>query len=492
MSRPEALPLDPPAARIGRRERALWRAPLFWLTFAFFVAETVTGLGMTFTPLGVPRLPWFEAHLWTSRIFLPLFAVFLYRHLRGVGPRRVYVVMFGYWFTLFVLRFLGGNSLFLILPLSIGMLWWMFRKLTPWMRGLDPAAAGLSFVVFVLVQVTMATGIGTHFDVMLVDHPFMRHQGIFAINFLALHQWAGIGLPLVVALHLGLRRILETVPASLEWLRRVRARKLAPLLLASMFGTVWWNWNLRHHGKSHPEDFVPVEWSSVEKAEFCANCHWDEYRQWSVSLHRFGASNDLYQASVKVAIERHGESSVAYCHRCHDPTYELRAAAGALAEDSEGITCISCHRALSVPEEPRNGDLTIGMMPIAGGASGSDPDYAKRLTRSIEADSRAHRRDMNPLGPRVQICQSCHRVDLGEVGAHGVLIEDVSTDWFEGPYGKVEDNSCILCHMPRIKALPWELEEARGHKHPHHGVFGMNQSVALIESRAGIQATLAQ
>ncbi|MFN7951461.1 MAG: multiheme c-type cytochrome [bacterium] len=483
---------DPATLRIGRRERALWREPFFWLVLALFAAESVTGLAMTFLPLGIPRLGWFEIHLWVARAFVPLFAVFLYRHTRGVGGRRVYVVMFGYWLTLFVMRFLGGNSLFLILPLTIFMLWWMWRALVPWMRGLDPAAAGISYLVFVAVQITMATGIGTHLDVMLVDRPFMRHQGIFSLNFAALHQWAGILLPLLAALHLGLRRLLAAVPVSLQWLRRVRARSLAPLVLASMFGVVAWNWNLRHHAEKHPEAYEDVAWVPTEKAEFCGKCHWDEYRQWSVSLHRFAAENELYAAAVRVTVERHGAQAVAFCHRCHDPTYELRQRADAAGELSEGVTCVSCHRVVEVPSEPRNGDLRIGRLPIPAGEDATQPAFLGRLVRSIEADSRGHRHDMNPIKAQATICQSCHRVDMSVAGLHGVLVEDTASSWFEGPYGKAQDNSCVLCHMPRIKSLPWEQREARGHKHPHHGVFGLNEGLSVMASGTGVEATLAE
>lgn len=489
-----------PPLRPGARPAVVWRDPLLWITVALLTGQAVTGLWMSSVALGVPRLTPFEIHVWLARFLVPVLAVFLKRHLDGIGPRRVFAYLFGFWFMFFVSRFLGINTLILLGPLTIWIFWRMIRVLRPWLRGMDPGSAGIALLVFVLMQIALTTGLGTHLEVMILNRPLIRHQGIYALNFYALHQWAGTLLPIAIVIHLGLRRIRAAVPGMWRVLRRLRPRYVVPVLVMTALAFVFLNWNRQEWGDSHPQDFVPVRWSPIESAHYCGRCHTDEYRQWQVSMHRHAALNDLYRAAVRVTIERHGEKAADFCHSCHDPARELRRQAALETgtapptdDEAEGVTCISCHRVVAVDEHPKNANFRLGMLPSQFSPD-TDPEVMRRVfQRSVEADSRAHRQHMNPLGPRAFLCMSCHRVDLGIPGsaaAPGTFVEDISSTWEAGTYGDREENSCMLCHMPRVKFFDWEKEDGRALNHPHHSSLGLQQSLALISRSTGVGAPL--
>lgn len=199
-------------------------------------------------------------------------------------------------------------------------------------------------------------------------------------------------------------------------------------------------------------------------------CHLAIAQQWSVSAHRFSASNRGYRTVVELLIEEVGEGAAVFCARCHDPvSVMLGIAEGDASERAtrlrhEGISCAVCRLVTGVDEPAGNGALVLTLDDSPGG----DPDDAARfLRRGLVAHSATYGLPHMPGdSSRIRLCAGCHRIDtpLALNGGVPFVQEDTGTEMLEAKPAIAP--SCDVCHMTLNQF------EDPVHARPDHRVFG--------------------
>ncbi len=233
------------------------------------------------------------------------------------------------------------------------------------------------------------------------------------------------------------------------------------LLCALLAGAGWWLWRAvapvpedpvaaflaRHWAMpiaaqgTPPAHFTTLEASLAPQA--CAECHADQYRDWSTSLHHqtMGAGI-LWQARVQSAAE------MARCLDCHAPLAEQRALlaqelnwAGAPPAPPpayvppdlhrQGLVCAACH----VRAHER-----YGPPPGPGKPTGDTPGlpHAGYHAATAFTDSR--------------FCATCHQFPEGGPALNGKLLENTLNEWQASRHA-AEGRACQSCHMPDRRHL---------------------------------------
>ncbi|MDX2087644.1 MAG: multiheme c-type cytochrome, partial [Kofleriaceae bacterium] len=199
----------------------------------------------------------------------------------------------------------------------------------------------------------------------------------------------------------------------------------------------------------------------------CASCHPDAAAQWSASAHSFASfGNPIYRVNVELMRHDLGNTTSQHCGGCHDmplmidgmmtsgapiPPEDLRA--------HSGVTCRLCHGIKSTTKDG-NGSYVWSREPIDG-PSLRDPASIARHKAQVSVTSQGS-----------ELCVSCHRgflsADMGmPVHLSGL---DESGMWRNSAYtgngmarvDKVEQKSCIDCHMEREPATSNELGAKHG------------------------------
>jgi hypothetical protein len=201
----------------------------------------------------------------------------------------------------------------------------------------------------------------------------------------------------------------------------------------------------------------------------CADCHPDEYRDWSGSMHAYATDDPVFIALNEIGQEETGGALGTLCIGCHAP---MAVATGATTDGLnldevprklKGVTCYFCHQVDEVLGD-HNGQLHLA------------DDGAFRGGISDPVDTNAHGSIYSPLhdGSRSEssdLCGACHDV----VSPSGVLLERTFAEFKEsvfatsGPTGV----SCSGCHMPGRNgpgATVPGVPERRVHDHGMPGV----------------------
>lgn len=190
-----------------------------------------------------------------------------------------------------------------------------------------------------------------------------------------------------------------------------------------------------------PEHFTAAEASLAPQA--CAECHADQHRDWSASLHSQTMGNGiLWQARALPAAE------VASCLNCHAPLAEQKAllarelgwpGAPATAPPAyvppdlhrQGLVCAACH----VRAHER-----YGPPPAPGKPAGDTPGLPHGGYHAAAAfgDSR--------------FCATCHQFPADGPALNGKLLENTLNEWQASRHA-AEGRACQSCHMPERRHL---------------------------------------
>ncbi|HEY7424037.1 MAG TPA: multiheme c-type cytochrome [Gemmataceae bacterium] len=189
---------------------------------------------------------------------------------------------------------------------------------------------------------------------------------------------------------------------------------------------------------------------SGEKAQNCANCHAEIYREWSLSGHARAASGrrfrNLYEGTnwdgevgVGWGLVNEHPNGISICASCHAPAiaeddearFDLRQLSGVAAK---GVHCDYCHKIATVDSE------AIGL------AHGR---FALRLLRPKEGqlffgpldDVDRGEDAYTPLYHQSRYCASCH-----EGIVFGVPVYTTYSEWLESP-ARQQGKQCQDCHM---------------------------------------------
>ena len=185
---------------------------------------------------------------------------------------------------------------------------------------------------------------------------------------------------------------------------------------------------------------APKQWPQLERdlsPQACAQCHEDQHRDWSQSLHAHAFSPGLAGQFPGIGVEESNS-----CLNCHAPLAEQKLVTGADISESlklldqkpslerlplrhAGVSCASCHvRGWKRFGPPRRDSDEFGW--IKGPAHGGF--YA---TRDFE---------------KSQLCASCHQFPQS-AAINGKPLENTVSEWKMSRFAK-EGVNCQGCHMP--------------------------------------------
>ncbi len=193
-------------------------------------------------------------------------------------------------------------------------------------------------------------------------------------------------------------------------------------------------------------------------ANLCANCHPDQYREWSVSQHAYAQMSPVFNAMHGKILKLTNGTNGDFCIRCHTPVGmnlrepEFMTNMDRYPTSREGVTCIVCHR-LDRPNGKASGRLAIVegdiFTPVYGPTGGAevkrvigDPQYSVNAKRGQAG--RAIHADAGVL-PQIRtsgFCGACHDVNL----VNGFRLEEAFSEYKASP-ASGEKISCQDCHM---------------------------------------------
>ncbi len=206
----------------------------------------------------------------------------------------------------------------------------------------------------------------------------------------------------------------------------------------------------------------PSSEAQYPSAQECARCHPDQVEAWELTAHARAAENPLAHASI--------------CGRCHSPLgtqrdaehllkfHDLVPQPGMPQSAAEGVSCISCHAPVRMPETQvltflptwpnwKASDLALEVLPFEtalgtfGQGTVADP---------LPVTNSSHPSQVDPRLSQATLCEPCHNVvvDKEPLTAHAgfgqakVRLLTTYDEWRAGPYAQ-SGKTCQSCHMPR-------------------------------------------
>lgn len=237
-------------------------------------------------------------------------------------------------------------------------------------------------------------------------------------------------------------------------------------------------------GELKTTDRALVDWRGIPSARDCAECHRQEFMEWTTSMHAIADEDLIYASTVAEntgntrAAASHGEARGRWCESCHNPLGTLSGMVTALPSVpktetmEEGVSCIVCHTAVHAEPLAGNGALTINL---------------NRILRHLHpalimaAPSR-HAKDMQarrdaPLMGDSALCGACHTeirpTSIG--GQEPMNFQDTYDEWRRSSWAE-KNVHCQECHMARDPAATVAALK-RGEKPPRgvsHRLVGNN------------------
>jgi len=224
--------------------------------------------------------------------------------------------------------------------------------------------------------------------------------------------------------------------------------------------------------------------NALSDVDTCSTCHPAAAAQWNQSPHSFASfGNPIYRFDVELARTELGKHDSQMCGGCHDmplmvdglmadtvPSDDLRA--------HSGVTCRLCHGIQSVSKDG-NGSYVWSRAPIEA----PDMKDAASIARHRAQVS------VNKPGLGTELCVGCHRgflspdmdmpVHLTGLDEPGMWRNSAYTGNGIGRIDKVEQKTCIDCHMER-EAAPADEVAAHDGKIASHRFLGGHTWMAAM------------
>lgn len=200
-------------------------------------------------------------------------------------------------------------------------------------------------------------------------------------------------------------------------------------------------------------DTRPLLETDFVSAKECAQCHPQQYEEWSRSMHAYAQHSPVFEAFTLTMVERTGGTIGTFCTRCHTP---IGVSIGENASmrnihrsriSMEGVTCVVCHR-LEKPFYKASGRL-----PVTPGLVNDGCMYGP-FSDAVNPDGSAHAATEGQHLTKSSFCGSCHDV----TSPQGVRLEEAFSEWQNSPAAK-EGITCHDCHMgptPGLPVKPWQ------------------------------------
>ncbi|MBI2332907.1 MAG: hypothetical protein HYU84_12245 [Chloroflexi bacterium] len=231
------------------------------------------------------------------------------------------------------------------------------------------------------------------------------------------------------------------------------------------FYSMPWNDNPFFPGNMQTADGKMLNTENIPSAEFCAQCHEKEYREWVSSIHSVTGPDILYETAIGNNESAHksrlGTEKIRWCDSCHEPVNLLMGelnpipVVGPSSVTAEGTTCIICHTATSADPLAGNGALTLDINNI------NQYDEALIMAAPAEHARTMQAKTHNPLMGSSDFCGACHTEIRptevnGDVPMH---LQDTYEEWQDSEYADM-GVQCQDCHMhPDPAAYISELKE---------------------------------
>jgi len=231
------------------------------------------------------------------------------------------------------------------------------------------------------------------------------------------------------------------------------------------FYSLPWNDNPFAPGNLKTADGKMLKPNDTLSAEFCAQCHQKEYREWVSSIHSVTGPDILYDTAISNNEHAHknrlGTEKIRWCDSCHEPTRLLMGEINPIPVvvpgkiTKEGTTCVICHTAVSADPLAGNDSLTLAINDLN--------QYNEALIMAAPAEharsmqSKAH----NPLMASSDFCGACH-TEIRPVEVNGdkpMPLQTTYEEWQKSEYAE-KDIQCQSCHMhPNPAEYITELNE---------------------------------
>ena len=219
-------------------------------------------------------------------------------------------------------------------------------------------------------------------------------------------------------------------------------------------------------------------------ADSCSSCHPDAAAQWSTSAHSFASfGNPIYRVNVELMRKDLGKEASRHCGGCHDmpllvdglmmvdapiPPADLRS--------HSGVTCRLCHGIESTTKDG-NGSYVWSRAPLDAPTLGDAASIARHKQQV----------SVKPLG--TELCVGCHRgflsadmgmpVHLSGLDEPGMWRNSAWTGNGMARIDKVEQRTCVDCHMEREPASGGELGAKAGTLASHRFLGGHSWMAAM-------------
>ncbi|MBU0965685.1 MAG: cytochrome c family protein [Proteobacteria bacterium] len=221
-----------------------------------------------------------------------------------------------------------------------------------------------------------------------------------------------------------------------------------------------------------------VNWEK-SKAEFtppetCAECHPQQFEEWTGSMHALAFKDPVYQGELNKAVKAAGHDIARQCEGCHSPvgvvTGQVKGPGltGLNSIALNGVSCDICHSVKShtgwqTPyHQPENGSFVMspgketpdGVVLTKYGPYAPEEGCGEGFHECVE----------QPLHKTTELCANCHQVHHYET--HTPL-ESTYREWKDGPYS-VKNIACQDCHMVDYDTFVRSADEF---KKPERGEF---------------------
>ncbi len=221
-----------------------------------------------------------------------------------------------------------------------------------------------------------------------------------------------------------------------------------------------------------------VNWEK-SKAEFtppetCAECHPQQFEEWTGSMHALAFKDPVYQGELNKAVKAVGHDIARQCEGCHSPvgvvTGQVKGPGltGLNSIALNGVSCDICHSVKShtgwqTPyHQPENGSFV--MSPGKETADGVVLTKYGPYKPGEDCGEGFHECVEQPLHKTTELCANCHQVHHYE--SHTPL-ESTYREWKDGPYS-VKNIACQDCHMVDYDTFVRSADEF---KKPERGEF---------------------
>ncbi|HKO47934.1 MAG TPA: multiheme c-type cytochrome [Polyangiaceae bacterium] len=222
--------------------------------------------------------------------------------------------------------------------------------------------------------------------------------------------------------------------------------------------------------------------------ETCTDCHPQQYKEWSGSMHAYASRDPLF-----VALNQRGQDEAqvgTFCASCHAPlavrTGKTRDGTNlaSLPRGLQGVTCYACHNVNQITNTHNNSARLANDSVMRGALSDA-------LTNNAHQSAYSSLHDRSQLESS-KLCGSCHDV----VNGHAVAIERSFAEWQASAFATSSGSTCGQCHMPKspepgpIALFPGAPSRDR-HSHQFPGVdLALTPFPEAEAQRAAVQSFL--